>query len=337
MNKHDVIEVHSSVLNKLKEDAKHIKKYEKIVSQLNVLLKSCSDMKEVQHEVINSINHYTTQINYLKNVHLFYIMKTSELIESHNMNNQDISKLYKTIKEYIETDSINSPSQNVNIRIVCSICKGDCFDVKDGTTYTCRSCGNQKDLPNISPMYKDTSRIMTSLRYTYKRKIHFKDCINQYQGKQNVNIDENVILQIKNSIHLHKLNDGINYSRVTKEHILMFLKDTNNAKHYEDINLIYKIITGKHVDDIGYLEETLMNDFSALSDLYDKKFKQTNRIERKSFINTQYVLFQLLKRHNHICNKEDFNILKTVDRRTLHEEIITELFDELGWNYTSLF
>src|SRR5690606_21447819 len=266
-----------------------------------------------------------------------YIMKTSETIESTDLNNEKISKFYNTVKEYIGYDLKQSGSPTLNIKIVCSICKGDCFDVKDGTTYTCRSCGNQKDLPNISPMYKDTSRIMTSLRYTYKRKIHFKDCINQYQGKQNVNIDESVILQIKDSIHLHKLNDGLNYSRVTKEHILMFLKDTNNSKHYEDINLIYKIITGKQVDDIGYLEETLMNDFSALSDLYDKKFKQTNRIERKSFINTQYVLFQLLKRHNHVCNKEDFNILKTVDRRTLHEEIITELFDELGWNYTSLF
>lgn len=337
MNKHDIIEIHHSIQNKLKDDAKNIKKYEKIINQLNTLLKSCSDMKEVHDELVNSINHYTSQVNYSKNALLFYVMKTSEIIDTNNISNENISNFYRTIKEYIGSDMKSTSGQTLNIRIVCSMCKGDCFDVKDGTTYTCRSCGNQKDLPNISPMYKDTSRIMTSLRYTYKRKIHFKDCINQYQGKQNVNIDDNVIMQIKDSIHLHKLNDGLNYSRVTKEHILMFLKDTNNSKHYEDINLIYKIITGKNVDDIGYLEETLMNDFSALSDLYDKKFKQTNRIERKSFINTQYVLFQLLKRHNHACNKEDFNILKTVDRRTLHEEIITELFDELGWNYTSLF
>ena len=33
-------------------------------------------------------------------------------------------------------------------------------------------------------------------------------------------------------------------------------------------------------------------DFDKISNLYDKKFKFTGKIDRKSFINTQYVLFQ---------------------------------------------
>ncbi len=255
---------------------------------------------------------------------------------------REINKLkYQSHFEAMEHEGHAPPHEHKvykrGIKIICSICKNDKFDIVNNTTHICRNCGNQKDVFNISPTHKDTSRISTLSRYTYKRRIHFKDCINQYQGKQNTNISDDVYRAIIEKIHLYNLNDGTDYSRVTKEQIMMFLKDVSHGKYYEDINLIYKTITNKPVDDIGYLEELLISDFNMLTDLYDKKFKHTNRIVRKSFINTQYVLFQLLRRHRHPCRSEDFNILKTIDRKSIHEEIISELFDELGWNFTSLF
>ena len=65
-----------------------------------------------------------------------------------------------------------------------------------------------------------------------------------------------------------------------------------------------------------------------------KKFKHINR---KNFINTQYVLFQLLRRHRHSCKKEEFIILKTIDRKFFHDEICKELFEELGWNHSPFY
>ncbi len=32
--------------------------------------------------------------------------------------------------------------------------------------------------------------------------------------------------------------------------------------------------------------------------------------KEKNFINTQYVLFQLLRKHGYNCNKDDFAVLK---------------------------
>ena len=73
-------------------------------------------------------------------------------------------------------------------------------------------------------------------------------------------------------------------------------------------------------------------------DAYDKKFKQQNfKIDRKSFINTQYTLFQLLRRHKHPCKEEDFNMLKTLDRKSFLDDICSQLFQELGWNFTPIF
>ena len=129
----------------------------------------------------------------------------------------------------------------------------------------------------------------------------------------------------------------IRFENITKEHILLFLKETNHSKHYEDVVLIYHKMTGKQVNDISNLEPQLMEDFDKISNLYDKRFKFTGKIDRKSFINTQYVLFQLLRRHKYPCKKEDFNMLKTLDRKSFHDDIVRELFESLNFNFTPIF
>ena len=73
--------------------------------------------------------------------------------------------------------------------------------------------------------------------------------------------------------------------------------------------VIYFNITGKKPNDISHLEPNLLDDFDVLTNLYDKKFKRDAKFDRKNFINTQYVLFQLLRRHKYMCKKQDFNKL----------------------------
>jgi hypothetical protein len=183
-----------------------------------------------------------------------------------------------------------------------------------------------------------------SSKYSYERKIHFKDCINQFQGKQNSTIDDSVYKSLEEQLELHGLLVGdkntpkkIRFQNVTKEQILLFLKENSHSKHYEDVVLIYHKMTGKKVDNISHLENKLIEDFDKISNLYDKKFKFTGKIDRKSFINTQYILFQLLRRHKYPCKKEDFNMLKTLDRKSFHDDIVRELFETLGFNFTPIF
>ena len=126
----------------------------------------------------------------------------------------------------------------------------------------------------------------------------------------------------------------IRFSKVTKKHIFIFLKECKLSKHYENIVLIHSRITGKKPDNISHLVDRLLNDFDILIETYDKLIKNT--IERKSFINSQCVLYQLLVKYNHPCNKEDFNILKTYERQTFHDDITSKLFEHLGWQFTPI-
>ena len=113
----------------------------------------------------------------------------------------------------------------------------------------------------------------------------------------------------------------------------MFLKDLGYTNHYENVHLIHYNLTDVKPDDISYLEDQLLDDFDTLTNLYDKRYKN---IDRKNFINTQHILYQLLIHHKHHCNRENFGILKTLDRRSFHDEVCKTLFQELGWNYTPI-
>jgi len=162
------------------------------------------------------------------------------------------------------------------------------------------------------------------------------------QGKQNCTIPQKVYDDLEEQFSKHYLLEGdintprpVRFSRVSKKLIKDFLQELKYNKHYENVHLIHYNFTCIKPDDISHIEDKLLNDFDTLTTLYDKRYKNTTT--RKSFISTQFVLYQLLTRHKHPCNKSDFNIIKTNDRKAFHDDICENLFRELGWNYDSFF
>jgi len=255
---------------------------------------------------------------------------TSTLIRSHDIPSSSSSTTL-------------SPDDEIDTR-TCQQCRtAISLDMLDNQN-VCTECGAVIDqYINQVLSYKDIERVNMNAKYTYDRRTHFRDCLLQFQGKQNVTIADNVYTALLGKLIAHalvpdqhaQLPQDMVFEKVTKEHIILFLKDMKCVKHYEDHVLIFKHLTGKPVPDLSHLEEDLLHDFDQLVESYDKKFKYNN--DRKNFINTQYVLFQLLRRHKYPCQKEDFNILKTIDRKYYHDEICSELFHDLGWNFQPLF
>lgn len=207
-------------------------------------------------------------------------------------------------------------------------------------TIVCEKCSCVQASTISTTSYADIDRINVSTRYLYDRKVHFRDCILQFQGRQNVTIDKSVYDNLEIEFDRHHLLVGdkntpvhIRFSKITKEHISMFLKELRLSKHYENVQLIHFNLTGKQPPDISRLEGVLISDFEQLTMLYDEVYRYESR---KNFINTQYVLFQLLKRHKYPCNVSDFSIIKTSERRAWHHRVCKNLFSKLNWNFTSV-
>lgn len=250
-----------------------------------------------------------------------------------NNNNNNKKKIERVFDENTDFDIDNN---------FCDNCQQHKTLLIDGTLQTCIQCGKEQEIINNVSHNKDILlRFNIYCKYTYDRQNHFKDCVRKFQGKQP--IDSTILKALEEQFKLHDLVDYSDpdniYKKVTKEHILIFLKEGNFSKNYDDINYIYSFFTGNQVKDISHLESVLLDDFNMLTKLYDEKYygkanknKQSNR--RKNFIHTNYVLYQLLKRHNVTCDKNNFNLLKTTERQIYHDDIIHEFFDHLNWKYT---
>jgi hypothetical protein len=367
INDIDIIDIDNKIKKNFEEEKQKINEYKEKLNELktglNLVMRAGLKEKIIKNE--RELSEYIHEIenDCLKN---FYILESVPIIEKYqeflktplkvSFNGNIKSKQNKLKKElinnylliatkYIDLNiNLNNYEKNTKEKIVCLNCKNyKEFDIdEESDICICLVCHAQQIiLKNISS-YKDSNRVNMSSKYQYDRKIHFRDSINQYGGKQNVSIPHKIYDDLETQFKLHHLikdtDDTLSkhekFKNITKEQISIFLKELNYSKHYENLNLIYYNITGNKPDDITYLEDKLLSDFDILTEVYDRKFKN---IDRKNFINTHYVLLQLLLKHRHPCNKEDFSMLKTIDRQIFHENICRLIFEELGWNWTSIY
>jgi hypothetical protein len=150
--------------------------------------------------------------NVLSHQH-FYTMDFSELIDRFQQivpnkisfmskSSEKKSPTKNITKEYLDilkkyNIQFNELDEYIKIKKkdkrLCENCKSADFVFNsEQNLEICENCGKQEEKSYKSMSYKDISRVNMSNKYTYERRIHFKDCINQYQGKQNSSIDKKV-------------------------------------------------------------------------------------------------------------------------------------------------
>ena len=236
---------------------------------------------------------------------------------------------------YINDFKINTESAS------CTTC-GQSNLLLEGDTeslFTCTFCGTKKDVYQHAINYNDSRRINLSQKNPNDKRNHFINCFNQYQGLARSIVTQDIFNQIEAELMRYGLVNtsettrAKQYSRVTREHIRLILKDLKLFKTWGDnLTYIYNTIT-ENYHNIEHLKEKVLQDFDTFNELYNKRYPNP---DKKPF-NYQQLLFQFLERHGHSCNPNDFNFLKTTERKQQHDQMYRVLFQELGWNYISFF
>ena len=354
----DILYINNNILKKFEDEKGKLENYKQKLEEIN----NCLILDNLRQNIKESLKKNKESLeSYIKDLEAnetlnFYIFESAALLEKYkeilqkplkinflgkNVKNnkekkQIINKYLEIANKYVDVE-INI-TDNKKEKNICKHCQNKEFEIEDGNISICMNCSAQEFiLKNISS-YKDIDRINISSKYSYDRKIHFRDSINQFCAKQNATISPKVYSDLEKQFELHHLLVGDEntpkyerFKNITKDHINMFLKELGYSKHYENANLIHYNLTGIKPGDISYLEDKLLQDFDILTETYDKLFKN---IDRKNFINTQYVLYMLLMKHKYPCKKEDFSILKTNDRLNFHNDICKVLFEHCGWSFT---
>lgn len=367
----DIIYLDSQIQLHFKNEVKNIKLYYSKIEDIKRILNQEELDDNVRANLLENIKNLEKNIQDIQSEqnYNFYITESLPIIEEYKKllrtplkmsflgtcNNNDVEK-QRLISEFMQlakkymtfTNTSAAPSTPLapskKPRIICDNCRSKNIILSENIIFICIDCGFEKEVYANTMSYKDISRTNILQKYTYERRSHFRDCINQFQGKQNCKI-EKICEDLEKEFEKHHLLIGTSentprqerFKNIGKEHIMLFLKELHYDKQYENVNLIHSQITGKKCEDISHIEDQLMADFDVLVSLYIKKFKYEKKIDRKSFMNIQYVFFQLLNKNKYPCRKEDFNILKTIDRKAFHDDVFKELFEELGWNHTPFF
>src|SRR6185503_15511622 len=112
-----------------------------------------------------------------------------------------------------------------------------------------------------------------------------------------------------------------------------FLAEQNLSCHYDDINLLFHIITGEPCPDLSNIVEGLYEDFDKLEEVLSQ-IKDENR---SNSLTVNYKLYKLLQKWAFPCRKSDFYILKTKTKEDEHDEKMKEAWDILGWSWIPTF
>lgn len=328
-----------TTLSSGKLSSEYTKHLEKEVSELEKLIEKI-ETREDQEFYMADTMEYIQRYQEILRIPIRISFSSRRKVPENPEKKKIIVEYLKKAKKYID---IEEPEMNKSsISPICSNCSNRSDYIIEDNLRICMSCGVQQEIiQNYTYSYSDTERVNISQKYTYDRKIHFRDCIKQFQGKQNCTIDQKVYEDLEDILQRHRIVSKDKtiprrkrFDKVSKKHILMFLKELGYSKHYENVTLIHYNLTCKKPPDISHLEDKLESDFDQLVAMYDKHFR--NKVNRVSFISTQYVLYQLLRKYRYRCKKEDFVILKTSERLSFHDNICKELFQLLGWNFTGV-
>lgn len=368
----DILSIHSKIRKDFCKKKSKLKDLHLQVDEIKSFKKSCTKphlltmYDDALKELTNKIKDLETNKS-----RDFYISRSSLLLNEYetlintplkksfngklsrediNRNSEILAKKYDIVKEYLElardTALITIPIMKTENKpeesLSCNVCDNKSwFTITDEHIYTCQSCFSQQTFLRNTPSWGDINRANGGQKYVYDRRVHFRDSMLQYQGKQNCTIPEKIYSDLEVHFELHGALLGspsdpkeFRYKNVTKRLLREFLGELNYNKQYENIHLIHYKLTGQKPDDISHLEDKLMEEFDQLTMIYDRDFKH---LERKSIVSTQCCLYLLLKKHGHPCHQSDFNILKTPERRSDHDDILRHCFGELGWKYASIY
>jgi Poxvirus Late Transcription Factor VLTF3 like len=352
MKEYDIFHIDKIIRDKLKF---HKTQLPQLKQELDFCLKNKTFQNENIIKKSSDIRKKIQDIEYSSEFAL-YIYKINDIVKKYrNLLGSDNSRsfvcLNKTIsdKEFAQktkliSQFISIAREYINIKnyyrkaeiLICLICNKDTMKrtIDDEAVLVCSVCGYEIKLLDDTPSFKDTDRLNMGNRYTYSRRSHFYEAMKKYQGKHNIDpeILKNTVLILESQMKLNNLTK----ETVTKNQLYTFLSENKLSNNYDDINLLFHIITGKPCPDFSKLEGTLL-------ELFEQQEKALDEIAgecddgRINSINVYYKLYKLLQHLRYPCRKTDFCILKTKAKEDEHDAKMKKAWEILGWKWIDTF
>ena len=191
----------------------------------------------------------------------------------------------------------------------------ECFQPIDGMCYECGAFFETQDL-----RVYDLQNYTPKFKRLYCRLDHFKEVLNQLQGKEGRVITPDIIHKIKNELENKPMT------------IKQALRELKMTKYVENANYLDHIINNKILLYIPKLvEEKMIRFFKQIDRTFDALFG--NR--KQSFMSYNYVIYKLLECMHENDLMKEIPLLKTRSRLRQHDKVWWAICEELDWQFIS--
>ena len=262
----------------------------------------------IDYQIINtSKNTFTKNINILD---LF-----SKKSNNNDMNDTNKTDLYNKYCKFVDGDIID---RTVNRIKKCSICNIEKILDNNISCFVCPQCGDS-EIVIITEEKQDYS--------AYKRINRFKECINLFQAKENIFIEEEIFVDITEELNKLKLKDikEINYKMIKK-----ILRKLGHNNLYDHITFIINKITGLPPPTITReIEELFLDMFFQIQEPWEL-YKDSGR---QNFLSYSYVLYKFSELHGLNYLLPCFKLPKSDAVLKKHDRTWNKICNHVKWEF----
>lgn len=322
---------------KITEINKNQKKIDKKLKQIEEYKIKNKDTTELQNQV-TELKSNGTSMDYFDKVGdliLDYYQdknNTSNKEEEQNIleifnkpvnDETKTNKIYSSFVKRLEGSNVDKYSGKNRI-IKCENCAIEKIYYPSQGSFICEECGDMTDIIiDEDFVIKDIS--------CYHRSGRFKEWLNQFQAKENAEIDDHVYKLIVSELQKKRIND---FSNLNRNLIREILRKLNFTKYYDNVAFIINKLNNIPAPKISHvLEKKLLYMFGMIEDIWNI-VKPKNR---KNMLSYPYILHKLceLLEEDHLL--PSFPLLKSQDVLREQDRIWKRICDKLNWEFYSSF
>ena len=323
----------------MEEFTKNEQKIEKKRKQLEDLKLKNKNTDKIQ-EQISELESLGNKMDYFDNVGdliIDYYTKKNNVVPEVKKE-RNITEIFSSKKKITETKTNEIYSSYVkrlegvdvdkyegkNRIIKCDECGIEKIYYPSEGSFICGECGDMTDIIiDDDFVIKDIS--------CYHRSGRFKEWLNQFQAKENADIDDSVYQNIIYELSKKRIKD---YSTLNRTLVREILRKLGLTKYYDNVAFIINKLNNIPAPKISHnLEKKLLQMFNMIEDVWNI-VKPKNR---KNMLSYPYILHKLCELLEEDDLLPSFPLLKSQDVLREQDRIWKKICQKLNWEFYSSF
>lgn len=324
-NMFSLAEKHSNTLNEFSNQENILPKKQKLLASLKNKLRTIELSKRNAIELeIKELSEEIKMIDTKTNLY-DYVLENSQHLYKYYHDNDSTDKA-AMFENYMKgACGLRSLKVKIKGTGYCINCGLEKVLLPCESSMSCPSCGEAEEvmISCDKPSYQDVPNDTGRAQFTYDRMHHFRELLNQAQGKESTNISSDIFNAIKREIKKQRLEPHeLNKSIIKK--ILQKLDLTSKYEHVSQI--LYKLNPNSTLTFSQETEDKLCYMFMCIQEPYIeicKLYSDDSRDSRSNFYNYNYIFHkfcEILDLNEVINGNEHFKLLKNPDKLRNYEK-----------------